>query len=91
MGVQGANPDITTTAEQIRSLVDEQLTTSLQKLLPSLLKEALKTSENSSTTEHVENCSVETQQEPNTSPPVSRLDRFCNTTKESIYHVRYSR
>ena len=61
------------------------MTTSLQRMLPSLLKEALKTSENSSTTEHVENCGVETQQEPNNfSPPVSRLDRFYNTTKESV-------
>ena len=85
MGVQGASPDITSTAEQIRSLVDQQLTTSLQKMLPSLLKEALKTSENSSTTEQGENSSIETQQEPsNCSPPVSRLDRFYNTTKESI-------
>ena len=85
LGVQGASPDITTTAEQILSLVDQQLTTSLQKMLPSLLKEALKTSENSSTTEQVENSSIETQQEPsNFSPPVSRLDRFYNTTKESI-------
>ena len=85
LGVQGASPDITTTAEQIRSLVDEQLTTSLQKMLPSLLNDALKTSENSSTTEQVENCSMETQQEQtNFSPPVSRLNQFYNTTNESV-------
>ena len=40
--VQGASPNITQqTAEQIRSLVDEHFATSLQKVLPSILKEAL--------------------------------------------------
>ena len=81
LGVQGASPDITTTAEQIRSLVDQQLTTSLQKMLPSLLKEALKTSENFSTTEQVKNSSIETKEKPSN---FKRLKRCYNTTKESI-------
>ena len=43
--VQGANPNITQhTAEQIRSLVDEHFATSIQKVPPSILKEALASS-----------------------------------------------
>ncbi len=40
--VKGASPNNTTqTADQIRSLVDEHLATSLKEVLPSILKEAL--------------------------------------------------
>ena len=80
--VQGAIPNITQqTAEQIRSLVDEHLATSLQKVLPSILKEALASSKEAP---QPDNRDDEKQEDPNISPPVSPLDRFYTTTKECI-------
>ena len=77
--VQGASPNITQqTAEQIRSLVDEHLATSLQKLLPSILKEALASSKEAP---KPDNRDDERQEDPNKSPPVSPLDRFYTTTE----------
>ena len=80
--VQGASPNITQqTAEQIRTLVDEHLATSLQKVLPSILKGALASSKEAP---QPNNTDDERQEDPNKSPPVSPLDRFYTTTKECI-------
>ena len=77
--VQGTSPNITQqTAEQIRSLVDEHLATSLQKVLLSILKEVLASSKEAP--QH-DNRDDEKQEDPNKSPP---LDRFYTTTKECI-------
>ena len=79
--VQGASRNITQqTAEQIRSLVDEHLATSLQKVLPSILKEALASSKEAP---QPDNRDDERQEGPKKSL-ASPLDRFYTTTKECI-------
>ena len=79
--VQGASLNITQqTAEQIRSLVDEHLATSLQKVLPSILKEALARSKEAP---QPDNRDDESQEGPKKSL-ASPLDRFYTTTKECI-------
>ena len=79
--VQGTSPNITQqTTEQIRSLVDEHLATSLQKVLPSILKEALASSKEAPQPDNRDN---ERQEGPKKSL-ASPLDRFYTTTKECI-------
>lgn len=81
--VQGASPDIAEQTDgKIRKIVDEQITASLKKVLPSLLKEALA---DQGTTSQLGGEESETPpEEPNNaSPSASRLDRYYSTTKES--------
>ena len=79
--VQGASPNIIQqTAEQMRSLVDEHLATSLQKVLSSILKEALASSKEAP---QPDNRDDEQQEGPKKSL-ASPLDRFYTTTKECV-------
>jgi hypothetical protein len=83
--VQGASPDIMTpTAEQIRSLVEEQVTSSLQKTLPSILKEALANSALMSAPPSTDDQNINDQESKDSTKPVSRLDRFYSSTKECV-------
>ncbi len=82
--VKDASPNNTTqTADQIRSLVDEHLATSLKEVLPSILKEALA----ASNAPHILDDKRDDREEEDPSSatsPVSRLNRFYATAKECV-------
>ncbi len=82
--LQGASPNITTqTANQIYSLVDEHLATSLKELLPSILKEALAAS-NAPHILHDRSYNREEEDPSSATPPVSQLNQFYATAKECV-------
>lgn len=86
--VQSASSDSTSlTTESIKKLVDEQVTSSLQKALPAILREAMAESERGLASSPPENSRAEEQQQDETkesSVPLSRLARFYTSTKECI-------
>jgi hypothetical protein len=85
MVVQGASPDIMPpTAARICSLVEEQVTSSLQKSLPSILKEALANSALMSAPPSTDDQNINDQESKASTKPVSRLDRFYSSTKECV-------
>jgi hypothetical protein len=64
--------------------VEEQVTSSLQKSLPSILKEALANSALMSAPPSTDDQNINDQESKASTKPVSRLDRFYSSTKECV-------